>query len=189
MILVAGIAASVLIQTMESLQNTAMKIGTETVRDVSNGVKITHVSGYNNGSKITQMAIFVATTAGSEEVDLSHVHIHLSDSSKSVVLNYDMNCYSSSVSNGIFSTINSSNLSSTTFGLMKIRDVDNSCTSNTPVINRDDLVVLIVNTTKCFSGIGTRTDVSGMIIPEHGITGVFAFTTPSYYVDAIVDLY
>ena len=54
-------------------------------------------------------------------------------------------------------------------------------------INNDDLVVLLVNTTKCFSGISTRTEVFGNVVPEQGMNGVIAFTTPSSYVDTIID--
>jgi archaellin len=71
---------------------------------------------------------------------------------------------------------------------MVIRDVDGSCTSTTPTINNEDLVVLLINTTSCFSGIATRTDVSGEIYPEHGIRGIIGFTTPSSMVNTIIDL-
>ena len=55
LVLVAGIGATVIIQTMGSLEEQAMRTGVETIREVSSGLKITHVSGYNNGSKITQL--------------------------------------------------------------------------------------------------------------------------------------
>ena len=50
MILVAGIAASVFIQTMNSLEQQALLTGQETLKDVSSGLRVTHVSGYNNVS-------------------------------------------------------------------------------------------------------------------------------------------
>ena len=71
---------------------------------------------------------------------------------------------------------------------MVISDVDDSCTSTSPTINDDDQVVLLINTTKCFSGISTRTRVFGNVIPEYGISGVISFTTPSVYIDTIVEL-
>ncbi len=188
MIIVAGIAASVMIQTMNSLEEQAMSTGRETIRDVSSGVRVGQITGYSAGSSITQLAVFVRTTAGSESIDLSQAYVSLSDSSKKVVLNYTSNVFSSSVSNGLFGTINSSNLSATTFGVMVVRDIDSSCNSGTPSINEDDLVVLMVNSTDCFSGIGTRTDISGNIIPEYGMSGVISFTTPSVFVDTIVEL-
>jgi len=39
-----------------------------------------------------------------------------------------------------------------------------------------------------FSGIGTRTKVSGKVMPEYGISGVISFTTPSTYINTIIEL-
>jgi len=188
MIMVAGIAASVMIQTMNSLEEQALKTGTETTRDVSSGVRISHVSGYYDGSTISQIAIFLRTNAGSDEIDLTYTYCSLSDSAKEVVLSYDSTVYSATVSNGLFGTVNSSNLTATEYGLMKIRDVDNSCSSTNPTVNDDDLVILLVNSTSCFSGISTRTRVTGSIIPEYGINGVVSFVTPSSNFDTIIEL-
>ena len=88
MIVVAGIAASVLIQTMNSLEQQALRTGQETMRDVSSGVRVTQISGFYNGSKITQIAIFLKTTAGSEIIDLAETYISISDTTKEVILNY-----------------------------------------------------------------------------------------------------
>lgn len=188
MILVAGIAASVIIQTMNTLQQQAMNTGKETLRDIAGGIEVTHVSGYVSNSKITQLAIFVSPIVASEDIDLTYTYVSLSDSSKKVILNYDNTCFSSSVSNGLFSTLNSSNLTATEYGVMVIRDIDNSCTASSPVINENDLVVLLVNTTQCFSGISARTQVFGTVNPEYGVSGVISFTTPAALVDTIVDL-
>lgn len=188
MILVAGIAASVMIQTMNSLEEQALSTGRETTRDISSGLKVTQVTGYKDGSSITQLAIFIRTTAGSMDIDLNQTYISISDTSAQVILSYASSVFSSSVNNGLFGTINSSNLSATTYGIMVIRDIDSSCTSSTPTINNDDLVVLMINTSTCFSGLSTRTKVNGRIIPEYGISGVISFTTPSAYIDTILEL-
>jgi len=45
-----------------------------------------------------------------------------------------------------------------------------------------------LNTTACLGGISTRTDVSGRITPEKGISGVIGFTTPSAYTRTIMDI-
>jgi len=188
MILVAGITASVIIQTMNSLQQQAMKTGEETAKDISSGLKVTHVAGYNNGSKITQIAIFLALLSGSDDFNMTYVDISLSDTATSAILSCNSSCFSSSVSGGLFGTLNSSNLSSTTYGIMVVRDIDNSCSSAALAINDDDLIVLLVNTSKCFSGLGTRTKVFGNVMSEYGIGGVISFTTPSAYIDTIMDL-
>jgi len=188
MIIVAGMAASVIIQTMNNLQEQAMTTGQQTLRDISSGLRVTQVSGYYDGTSITQLAIFVKTTAGSDDIDLNYAYISLSDASKKVILNYSTSVFSSTVSGGLFGTLNSSDLSATTYGIMKVRDIDGSCASTSPSINSDDLVVLLVNTTDCFSGISTRTDVTGNVVPEQGISGVIRFTTPSAYINTIVEL-
>jgi flagellin FlaB len=188
MIMVAGVTASVMIQTMNNLQQQAIKTSEETIRDISSGLKVTFVSGYVQNSTITQLAIFVSTTSASDDVDLTYGILSLSDSTKKVILNYTSTCFSHSISNGLFGTLNTSNLTSSEFGVLVIRDIDGSCNATKPVIDDEDLVVLIVNTTSCFSGIGTRTDVTGEIYPEHGIHGIIGFTTPSTFVHTIVDL-
>jgi flagellin FlaB len=188
MILVAGIAASVFIQTMNSLEQQALQSGQEAIKDVSNGLRITQVSGYNNGSTITQIAIFLRTTAGSDYIDLTYTYISLSDSSQNVILDLNSSVFSNTVSGGLFGTLNDSNITSTTYGLMVIRDVDNSCNTTSPIINNDDLVVLLINTTACFSGLDVRTEVEGNVVPEYGISGVISFTTPSSYINNIIEL-
>ena len=188
MILVAGMAASVIIQTMNSLEQQAMETGTETLQDISSGIRVLRVNGYKFGSTISQLAVFLKTVSGSNNIDLNQAYISLSDSTDQVILSYDNTCYASSVSSSLFSTINSSNLSATEYGIIVIRDVDSSCESTSPSINNDDLVVLMVNTTSCFSGINTRTSVFGNVVPEKGISGFIGFTTPSAYVDTILEL-
>lgn len=188
MIMVAGVTASVLIQTMTNLQQQAIKTSEETIEDISNGLKITHISGYVSNSTITQLAIFVSATTASDSIDLTNAVFSLSDSTKTVILNYTRRCFSNTVSNGLFDTLNTTNLSSTFYGLIVIRDIDGSINISKPAINDDDLVVLIINTNACFSGIGTRIDITGELYPEHGIHGIFHFTTPSAFINTIVDL-
>jgi flagellin FlaB len=173
---------------MNSLEQQALKTGRDTVKDVSSGLKVTQVSGYYDGSTISQIAIFLRTTAGSDEIDLSNTYISISDTLKEVILNYTSNVFGGSVTNGLFNTVNSSNLSATTFGIMKVRDIDSSCTALNPVINSDDLIVLLLNSTSCFSGINNRITVSGKVVPQQGIHGVISFTTPSAFIETIVEL-
>ena len=188
MIMVAGVAASVMIQTMNSLEQRAMAVGEDTIREISSGLRVTQVTGYKSGSSISQMAVFVRPVAGSRGIDLSETFISISDSSNKVVLNYTTNVFSSSASNGLFGTINSSNLSSGTYGIIVIRDYDSSCSSANPILNDQDLFALMINTSKCFSGLSTRTKVDGRIVPEFGISGVVSFTTPAAYIDTIIEL-
>lgn len=188
MIMVAGVTASVMIQTMSSLEEQALKTASDTIRDIANGVRVTQVSGYATSSEITRLAVFVETAAGSNAIDLSNTYLTISDSSSTIVLRYDTTCFSSTVSSGLFGTLNSSNISNSEFGVIVIRDIDSSCVSGNPTINDEDLVVLIVNTTACFSGLNTRTEVTGRVTPEYGMRGVIGFTTPGAYTKTIIEL-
>lgn len=187
MILVAGIAANVLIQTMGGLQEKALQTGEETIRDISGGLKVTHISGYANSTKINLLAIFVTPTA-SDSIDLTNTYISISETTANTILNYDSNTFSSSATNGLFNTLNTSNLTATTYGLIVIRDIDSSCSSTNPIIDDNDLAVLVINTSECFSGIGKNVEVFGNIYPEYGMSGVISFITPSSYVDTIIEL-
>jgi flagellin FlaB len=149
MIMVAGVTASVMMQTMNNLQQQARKTSEDTIRDISSGLQVTYVSGYVQNSTITQLAIFVSTTSASDDIDLTYGILSLSDSTKKVILNYSSTCFSHSISNGLFGTLNASNLTSSQFGVLVIRDIDGSCNATKPVIGDEDLVVLIVNTTTC----------------------------------------
>ena len=188
MIITAGVTASVIFQTMNSLQQQALKTSQDTIRDISTGIRITHISGYTQNSLLSQIAYFIEPIAGSNPIDLNETTLQVSDAQTVAILSFDYSCYSSSISNGLFGTVNASNLSNIEFGILVVRDSDSSCGSANPIINKNDLVVLLVNTTNCFSGISTSVSVSGKVIPEVGISGVFLFTTPSSYVDTIIDL-
>jgi len=188
MIISAGVAASVVFQTMDSMQQQALETSQETIKDISSGVRLTYISGYVSNNTISQICFFLKTTAGSEAVDLSTVRLQLSDTEKIPILQYDNQSFSSTVPNGLFQTLNISNLSNTEFGVIVIRDLDSSCTSNSPVINDNDLIGVLINTSSCFDGINTRTTVTGKIVPERGISAIISFTTPPAFTDTIIDL-
>ena len=188
MIIVAGVTASVIFQTMDTMQQQALSTSQETIKDISTGLRISHVTGYIDNSLITQIVFFIETTAGSDAVDLAEATIQLSDSETVTILHYDNTSFSSSVTNGLFGTINASNLTNIEFSILVIRDSDSSCKESNPVINNNDLVGLLVNTTSCFSGIDTSSSVTGKIMPETGLSGMIDFTTPSAYTSTIIDL-
>ena len=88
MVLVAGIAASVLIQTSTRLEMAALRTGQETIAEVASGLNVDAVEGCNVSGSITKVAIEVAPRAGSPDIDLSQTIIELSDSSTKYVLSY-----------------------------------------------------------------------------------------------------
>jgi len=195
MVLVAGIAASVLIQTSTTLETQAMATGRETTDEVSSGIAVFDILGYSAsaGADISKLAIGVRPRAGSDGIDLSQVYVELSDTVKKVILNYTSDYYAEP--NGqddifgatVFPDYNGTGDASR-FGLLVVEDADNSLSSTNPVINRGDKVYICVNTTGTHSNIAERKDVWGIIVPEFGSPGVIGFTTPASYTDNVIDL-
>jgi len=197
MVLVAGIAASVLIQTSTKLEMQAMKSGQDTVAEVSTGIAVFDVAGKKGSADLQYLAITVAPRSGSAHIDLNETTILISDESTKSLLRYygwsDADLYNSSVdSDGqLFGTGNWSNLTAEYFGIIVLEDNDGSCTQMAPVINRGDKVVLTLNcnSSKLFNqAIPERTDVFGRVIPEIGSPGIIGFATPAAYNDDVFDL-
>ena len=198
MVLVAGIAASVLIQTSTRLESQAMKSGQETIAEVSGGIAVFDIEGKKGASDLRDIAVTVRARAGSPDIDLNETVIMISDGSTKALLTYygyldSADLYNSTVKdNGrMFTTGNWSNLTNDYFGIIVLEDADSSCARVTPIINKGDKVVL---TLRCASGklfngeVAERTDIFGRVIPEVGSPGVISFTTPAAYADTVFDL-
>ena len=193
MVLVAGIAASVLVQTSTKLESQAMKTGSDTIDEVSTGLAVFDIKGYAATSgNLDKISICVRPRAGSADVDLSETFIELSDTNNKIVFNYSANTYvgDGSGQDDVFSA-DYFPTSAGQFGILVLEDADDSCAGATPVINKGDKVLLGIDTSVSFStnsGVNARTDVMGNVIPEQGSPGVIAFTTPASYTDNIIDL-
>jgi flagellin FlaB len=193
MVLVAGIAASVLIQTANKLEIQAMVTGQETTREVSTGLAVIDIEGQNIGGLITDMTITVRSRAGSGDIDLSQTIIELTDGTTKTLLTYDPAAlqfnHSDDDTESIFET-GFWNMTNEQFGILVLQDEDSSLTASNPVINRGDLVMLCVNTAACFTGgLDPRDDIGGLVSPEQGASGIFAFRVPSSLTEAVYDLY
>jgi flagellin FlaB len=193
MVLVAGIAASVLIQTSTTLETQALATGTETTREVAGGIAIYDIEGHVN-TDIDGLAITVRARAGSPDVDLNETVIVLSDGAKKVLLAYDFadsNHFNSSVDSvdaRVFG-FQYTDLTEEEFGILVLEDADSSCSRFAPVINTGDKVMLFIDVAQCFGAeISERTNVFGYIYPEHGSPGVISFRTPASYSDTVYDL-
>ena len=190
MVLVAGIAASVLISTSSRLEMQALKTGQETIAEVGSGLKVESVEGYNTSGAITKLAVEVASRAGSPDVDLAQAIVEISDSSNKYVLRVGADCALAAAVNGdLFGVTNFGD--ATTFDLAVLQDADGSCVSATPILNFGDHVVVAIDADGIFTtntGISPRADVSGMVIVEEGSPGVIGFTTPSSYSETVMEL-
>ena len=201
MVLVAGIAASVLIQTSTTLESQALATGRDTTDEVSSGIAVFDILGYaQNSSDISKLAIGVRPRAGSDGIDIGETYVELSDTTVKVVLNYTTSYFTepdglsdifaaSFFPDDVWAYHEWQNTDASMFGVLVIEDADNSITGSTVVvINRGDKIYLGVNATGCFNDISERTDIWGIVVPELGSPGVISFRTPASYTDNVMDL-
>jgi len=193
MVLVAGIAASVLIQTSSRLESQAMATGEETTAEVATGVSVEGVQGYAVTTEdIKYLAIEIRPRSGSNEIDLSETLVTLSNSSSQLILTYNSSVFTAKadINGNLFAAASYDGLDANQFGIIVCEDADGSCTATTPVINRGDKIIITVNAgdTDGFNQIGERIDLYGSVIPEEGSPGIIAFRTPSSYTDNIIIL-
>jgi len=197
MVLVAGIAASVLIQTANKLEIQAMVTGQETTREVSTGLAVVDIEGQMTSGLITDMTITVRARAGSGDIDLSQAVIELTDGTTKTLLTYDpaliqfnlITDGTGEIFDAALWTITGSNLTNEQFGILVLQDEDNSLSVNNPVLNRGDIVMLCISTGSCFGGLDPRDDIWGLVSPEQGASGIFAFRVPSSLTEEVYDLY
>ena len=185
MVLVAGIAASILIQTSTRLESQSLSTGQETISEVATGIAVFDIVGYASSSLITNISITVRTRAGSQDVDLNDTYIEISDTSQKIILTYSgLHDGWSDPNIGVDDVFGTSNLfpDAYRFGIIVIEDKDGSCSQSNPVINQGDKVSLAIDTENCFgTGIAVRKDIWGSVVPEEGSPGVIAFTSPASY--------
>ncbi len=184
MVLVAAVAAAVLINTSNFLQQKAYATGRQTTQQVSTGLQIDSITGYApTANEMTELAIQVSVLPGSSPIDLNQTKLYISDGSQEVVLHYGG--AKATLSGTVFSTSNTSiwaNLTSTTFGVLIVQDADGSLSGTIPTLDQGDIAILAVNATAVFgSPIGPRTPLSIKIVPEVGSPAFAQVTTPSAF--------
>lgn len=193
MVLVAGIAAAVFIQTAGTIEVQAVKTGTDTRGEVSTGLRVVDIGGKVNNDNITNITITIKGRAGADDINLNRTVVELSDGSIKVLLSYnssDAAHFNTSIDadGQVFGTSNWSQAINQ-YGIIVLEDVDGSVTQASPVINRGDSVMLTISTHACFGGLARRQDIHGFILPEIGSRAIFAFRTPSLFSDTVYDLY
>jgi len=195
MVMVAGIAASVIIQTSTTLETQSLSTGRETTTEVSTGVAVFAIEGYAASSAdISKLAILIRPRAGTAFVDISNMFIEISNTTVKKILNYTSDYYSKPDGlNDIFSASVFPDYGgtgdATRFGILVLEDADGSISSSNPIINRGDKVYLCLNTTGIFNNIPERTNVWGQVIPEEGSSGLIEFKTPGTYANNVMELY
>lgn len=195
MVLVAAVAASVIIQTGEQLQERAYAVSKQTTREVSSGAKIIDLTGYTdeNRTRIEYLAISIRPRAGSYDIDINETLLYIELDNLTVLsLNYiDSDVIKRNASpDGVFHTLNHSNLNSTNFGVIAIRDPDNSVLNNYGM-SRNDLIMIIINVSAAFSttnGLAAGEEFMGRLVPEIGAEGIFLVSAPNAFEHRIVQL-
>ena len=185
MVLVAGIAAAVFIQTSNQLEAQALVTGRDTKTEISSDLHVYKITGQYTTrviksvsySRYHNMTIMVTPLAGSE-IDLGETILQISNGTDLLILTYNNTFAALPSSNGVFSTTAVFNLNASEFGIIAVEDGDGSISATAPSINHGDKALLTVNLSACFNGLAARTDIEGMVIPEHGSPGVFLFRTP-----------
>jgi len=188
MVVVAGIAAAVIIQTSSKLETQALKTGDETLAVVASGIKILGIDGHNTSGAIDQMAIYLSVLSGAPDFDIGQAVVEISNSEQKFLLRYGEALTNVSTVNGdIFDVTDFGD--ATTFDVIVLQDADGSLSEDNPVLNYGDHVVLAIDAEAVFtSAIPPRTDVFGMVLPEEGAYATIGFTTPASITTEVVEL-
>jgi flagellin FlaB len=192
MVLVAAVAASVIMQTAESLQQRAYAVGKQTIRDVSSGLRIIGVSGYTDPEKtrIAYLAIAVTPRAGSYDIDLNKTLLYL-QLDNFTVLSLNPNCKSETIgAGGIFHTLDLSMLNATNYGVIAIHDGDKSL-MNSNGLSTSDQAMLIVNLSAALStthGLMAGEVLESKLVPEVGAAGIFVVQAPNAFKYRVVEV-
>jgi archaeal flagellin FlaB len=192
MILVAAVAASVIIQTAENLQQRAYAVGKQTIRDVSSGLHVIEVTGYTdvNKTKIQYLAIAISPRAGSLDIDLNRTLLYLKLNNFSVL---SLNLAQKVSSNGytsIFHALDLGQLNGTNYGVISIHDRDDSIIK-TNGMSATDQAIFMVNLSAVLSetgGLMPGEVLEGTLVPDFGGSGVFVAQAPMAFKYQVCEL-
>ncbi|MFW5928184.1 MAG: archaellin/type IV pilin N-terminal domain-containing protein [Thermoplasmatota archaeon] len=181
MVLVAAVAASVLIDTANKLQQQAQKTGDQAVREVSTSFKVIDAYGWNgNDNTIGNISLKLGLASGSPAQSLNQtvIEIKTNESETSLV------AVSSDTGLGTGADSNSYAIK----GVME-QEGDKSSFSDVQYVEQGDIVNITLNLYEALGKeVGTQSDISIDIIPKHGTPGYVMLTTPPVINSKIVDL-
>ncbi len=192
MVLVAAVAASVIMQTAETLQQRAYAVGKQTIRDVSSGLRVIGVTGYTDvdKTKIQYLAIAVTPRAGSYDIDLNKTLLYLKLDNFSVLsLNLALKVSSNGYTS-IFHALDLSQLNGTNYGVISIHDRDDSI-MKTNGMSPTDQAIFLVNLSAVLSetgGLMPGDVLEGTLVPDFGGSGVFVAQAPMAFKYQVCEL-
>ena len=141
-------------------------------------------------SKIEYLALAVTLRAGSYDVDLNKTLLYI-QYNNFTVLSLNTNAKATTVSSdGVFHTLNKSQLNATNYGVIAIHDSDSSI-SNSNGLSGSDQAMLIINVTAALSttsGLNPGETLDGRLVPEVGASGIFVINAPNAFKYRVVEL-
>ena len=202
LVLVAAVAASVLIHTAGILQQKADATGTSTENQVSSGLVINSIYGYDlanppESGGAEYVAIMIQDNAGGSAINLGNVSLTLSVNGDTALLVYNTSLFSSVSSTGtkdlfanpVFTSLSAKKNNPTNFGVISLIDPTSSLNANYPVISSGDEAAIVLNVTNTFgTNITQNMQVTGEITPEVGATSQIDFTAPIAFTSSVITL-
>jgi archaeal flagellin FlaB len=167
-ILVAAVAAAVLINTSNTLQEKAQSTGQQATQQVATNLEVIKVTGTNDGAggDIDTMKVLISLAPGAKQLDLSQMVLRFSDLATEIKLAY------------------AAAASDTEYSGAAIRDEDDSFSAASPVMTPGDLVEVTVDLTGATGvdmELAPRTNAELELIPEIGAPVSANFRTPATY--------
>lgn len=202
LVLVAAVAASVLIHTAGILQQRAQSTGTTTISQVSTGIIVNQIIGYDSTNPpeaggISYLAIIVSLNTGGNSVDLGNLSLTLTLNGVTSVLIYNNSVFESVSGQGtqnlfgssVWAKLSSANGNPTNFGIVGITDPEHAFTADYPVLSNGAEAAIIVNVTNTFGANLTQNQqVTGQLTPETGVSTTINFVAPEAFITNAITL-
>ncbi len=184
MVLVAAVAASVLIDTANKLQQQAQKTGDQAIQEVSTAFTVKDVFAWNGGSdssasgEIGNITLKVGLAAGAPAQDLNQTVIQVSNytgEANLVALSTDSEDPDSNQANGVH------------YDWTQIIEQEGD---KDQYLEQGDIYNITINVYDALPGdhIGTQEEINIDIMPKHGTPTYERITTPAVINTKIVDL-
>ncbi len=187
MVLVAAVAASVLIDTANKLQQQAQKTGDQAIQEVSTAFTVKDVFAYNGDAdssapgEIGNITLKIGLAAGAPPQDLNQTVIQVSNytGEQNLLAAGDMHSGSTGDPNNVHYSWD---------GIIEQEgDIDTG--ADVQYLEQGDIVNITINVYQALDGhIGTQEEINIDIMPKHGTPTYERVTTPAVINTKIVDL-
>jgi len=150
LIVSAGVAASVFIQTSNSLEIQSLKTGSHTTKELSSGLSVFEIIGQKGDYGIQHLGIVVQIKPGSPPVNLNNSFILISEGNQKALLHYggynNADIFKNPARGNYFEDVleNIRECTRKSFGIGVLQDSDNSISQINPVMNRGDKAILFI---------------------------------------------